>query len=154
MKIRSFIKEDLPEVMNLCREVRQHHIDLLEGYFTEQNDEYEQIGFLESLENEKTTALVAIDNGKVIGYLLAEFKELPHLIRSKTAYVANFGVSAAFRNNGIGKQLMNAFLDICKENNIEEIRLGVYNKNTSAYAFYENFGFHPLEQKMILNLSE
>ena len=154
MKIRPFIKEDLPEVLNVCREVRQHHIDLLEGYFAEQNDEYEQTGFLESLENEKNIALVAIDNEKVVGYILGEFKELPHLIRSKTAYVANFGVRTAFRNNGVGKQLMNAFLDICKKNDIEEILLGVYNKNETAYAFYEKLGFQPLEQKMILNLSE
>ena len=60
MMIRKFIKEDLSQVLELCREVRQHHIDILDGYFTEQNDEFEQLGFLQSLENENTIAYVAI----------------------------------------------------------------------------------------------
>ncbi len=29
MIIRKFIKEDLSQVLELCREVRQHHIDIL-----------------------------------------------------------------------------------------------------------------------------
>ena len=39
--IRRFIKEDLSQVLELCREVRQLHINLLGGYFTQQNDEFE-----------------------------------------------------------------------------------------------------------------
>ena len=50
MIIRKFIKEDLSQVLELCREVRQHHIDILDGYFTEQNDEFEQLVFLQSIE--------------------------------------------------------------------------------------------------------
>ena len=56
MIIRKFIKEDLSQVLELCREVRQHHIDILDGYFTEQNDEFEQLGFLQSIENDNTIA--------------------------------------------------------------------------------------------------
>jgi formate C-acetyltransferase len=34
MIIRKFVKEDLSQILELCREVRQHHIDILDGYFT------------------------------------------------------------------------------------------------------------------------
>ena len=54
IKIRNFKKEDLPQVLELCREVRQHHIDILDGYFTEQDDTLEQTFFLESIGNPKT----------------------------------------------------------------------------------------------------
>ncbi len=58
MKIRKFAKEDLPEVLELCREVRRHHIDILNGYSNEQNDEFEQMPFLETPENDKVVAFV------------------------------------------------------------------------------------------------
>ena len=38
MIVRKFKKEDLAQVLELCREVRQHHIDILNGYFTQQDD--------------------------------------------------------------------------------------------------------------------
>lgn len=47
--VQKFEKKDLKQVLELCREVRQHHIDLLNGYFTKQNDDCKQIGFLTSL---------------------------------------------------------------------------------------------------------
>lgn len=152
MNIRKFAKEDLPEVLELCREVRQHHIDILNGYFTEQNDKFEKIPFLESLENDKIVAFVAEENSKVVGYILGEFKNAPHLVHPNIAHIANFGVSKSYRSKGIGKALMNAFYKLCEENKIGEIRLGVYNQNIGAYKFYEKYGFVPLEQKMVFNM--
>lgn len=154
MKIRKFAKEDLPEVLELCREVRQHHIDVLNGYFKEQNDEFEQMPFLESLENGKIVAFVAEEDNKVVGYLLGEFKNAPYLVHPDIAHISNFGVSKNHRSKGIGKALMNVFYELCKENKICEIRLGVYNQNISAYKFYENYGFEPLEQRMVLDISK
>ncbi len=152
MQIRKFKKEDLSEVLDLCREVRQHHIDILNGYFTEQNDEVEQIDFLAALSNDNIIALVAEDNDEIIGYILGKFKEAPYLINPKFAHVSNFGVNKNKRHKGIGKKLMDAFLNLCQENQIAEIRLGVYNQNIIAYKFYENYGFKPLEQKMVFDV--
>lgn len=47
---------------------------------------------------------------------------------------------------------MNEFFDECKKNEIDEIKLGVFNDNKSAYDFYLNPGFVPQEQKMSLML--
>lgn len=152
--IRKFTEKDLPQVLNLCREIRQYHIDLLNGYFTEQNDEFEKAAFLESLRNDKIIALVAEDNDKIVGYILRELKELAYLVNPKIAHISNFGVSEKKRNKGFGKKLMDHFLKLCENQGINEVRLGVYNQNISAYKFYENYGFIPLEQKMILNLTK
>lgn len=154
MIIRNFAKQDLAQVLELCREVRQHHIDILDGYFTEQDDFYEQQGFLASLENDNMIALVAEDNGIICGYLLAERKTAPYLVYSKVINIANFGVAKNRRKQGIGKLLMDKIFDISKKNGADEIRLGVYNKNTDAYRFYENYGFKPLEQRMNILLNK
>ena len=68
MIVRKFKKEDLAQVLELCREVRQHHIDILNGYFTQQDDQFEQLGFLQSLEDDKMCALVAVNDDIVCGY--------------------------------------------------------------------------------------
>jgi hypothetical protein len=69
MEIRKFIKEDLPQVLELCRGVREHHINVLNGYFTEQDDEFEQLAFLQSLNDDKMIALVAAEGKEVYGYI-------------------------------------------------------------------------------------
>lgn len=45
LKIRKFERADLPQVLELCREVRQYHTDILGGYFAEQDDAFEHRGF-------------------------------------------------------------------------------------------------------------
>ena len=152
MIVRKFKKEDLSQVLELCREVRQYHIDILGGYFVKQDDELEKIGFLETLTNDKIVSFVAEYNNKIVGYILGEFKEAPYLINSQFAHISNFGVTQNLRNSGIGKRLMDTFCNLCKKQDIKEIRLGVYNQNTTAYKFYENYGFKPLEQKMTLEI--
>ena len=100
MIIRKFKKEDTAQILELCREVRQIHIDLLGGYFTEQNDDIEQQFFLETLDNDNVVSFVAEDNDKVVGYILGDFKDLPYLINSKIAHVSNFGVSKNYSRIG------------------------------------------------------
>lgn len=72
LKIRKFERADLPQVLELCREVRQYHTDILGGYFAEQDDAFEQSGFLATLEDDRMTALVAEEGEEINGYLLAE----------------------------------------------------------------------------------
>ena len=148
MKIRKFEKEDILQVLQLCREVRNHHREFLGGYFAEQDDEMEKVGFMQSLESNKIIALVAEEENEIQGYLLAERKFSPYLEKSNVVNVSNFGVKAGMRGNGIGRKLMDFLYDFCKNENIDEIRLGVFNKNTGACRFYEKYGFEPFEQRM------
>lgn len=148
MEIRKFIKEDTAQVLELCREVRCHHRNFLGGYFTEQNDEAEKYGFMQSLESDKILAFVAEEKNEIQGYLLAEKKFSSYLENPNVVHVSNFGVKANLRGKGIGKKLMDFLYEFCKNENIDEIRLGVFNKNTGAYKFYEKYGFEPFEQRM------
>lgn len=154
MVIRKFIKEDLPQVLELCREVREHHINVLHGYFTEQNDEYEQLGFLQSLDDDKQIALVAADEDEVCGYLLAEHRHLPYLVKGNIVHISNLGVKKEKRGQGIGKKLMAEIFEMCQAWDIDAIRVDVFNKNVGAYNFYEQYGFEPVKQQMNLPLKK
>ena len=154
MEIRKFIRDDIAEVLDICREVRDYHIDILGGYFKPQDDGLEQTFFLNSLDDSNIIALVAEENGTILGYLLAEKKDSPHLLRSRIVHISNFGVRKGSQGQGIGHSLMDALYDICRQDKIEEIRLGVYNNNKSAYRFYKDYGFEEFEQRMHIKLPD
>jgi len=45
-----------------------------------------------------------------------------------------------FQKRGLGKHLFNKAMEIAKEKNKKKIRLGVWEKNENAIAFYEKMG--------------
>lgn len=152
MLIRKFAKNDLDQVLELCREVRQIHIDIINDYFAEQNDELEKMVFLQSLENDQIIALVAVEDNIIYGYLLAKKKYLPYLREANVISIENLGVKKEFRGQGIGKKLMDILFKISESLNADEIRLGVYDKNEEAYRFYKKYGFELLEKRMHIRL--
>lgn len=153
IQIRKFKSADLKQVLELCREIRNHHRDFLQGYFLPQDDALEGQAFLDSLLPEsKRRALVADEDGVIKGLLLSEDRIQPFLEKPHIGYIHNFGVLKNCRGQGIAQQLMKAFCDDCRQRGIEEIKLGVFNANTNAYKFYEKFGFVPQEQKMSFKL--
>ena len=154
IEIRKFKEDDLSQVLELCNEVREHHRELLEGYFTKQDDNEEKAPFLESLVNNKILAWVAVAGNQIEGLLLADKKVSPHLEKPRIAHICNIGVRKSSRSKGIGRLLMDRFYKYCQDNDIQEIKLGVFNKNTIAYNFYEKFGFEPQEQKMSLMIKK
>ena len=154
MLIRKFVKDDIKQVLEICREVRDHHIAILNGYFKEQDDDVEKMFFLNSLENENIVALVAEEQGVIAGYLLAEKREAPHLVETKVAHISNFGVKKDMRNQGIGRRLMDAFYTICQQYHIDEIKLGVFCKNEQACKFYQKYGFEEYERRMHIRVQK
>ncbi|WP_170289344.1 GNAT family N-acetyltransferase [Metabacillus lacus] len=83
--------------------------------------------------------LVAVHEKKVIGFLNFDGGE-----KLKTKHQGSFGISitSAWRNKGVGKQLIADLLQWCRENpEIEKVRLEVLGANTPAIALYKKLGF-------------
>ena len=153
MEIRKFTPEDTQQVLEICREVRNYHIDMLGGYYRPLDDVAEAQTFLVSLSNKDVIALVADEDGVIEGYLLADVKVQPHLRAPKVAHISNFGVRADVRHQGIGKKLMDAFFDLCRQEKVDEVKLGVCSNNQSACRFYEKYGFEEYERRMHVRLN-
>ena len=148
MQIRKITSDDLMRLLELAREVRNHHIEVLDGYFCPQDDEAEQKSIAGWAENKNNICLCAEENGQISGMILGETKNNPWLEKSKVIVIHNFGVLKSVRGQGIGKKLMDAFYSECQNQGIQEIKFGVFNKNKTAYDFYLHYGFEPQEQKM------
>lgn len=152
IQIRKMKLQDIEQVLKLCDQIREYHRNILDGYFTHQDDELEKEILLESLHSDDKLPLVAVDENEIVGVLLAEKRNTPWLENSKIAHIFNFGVVEEARGKGIAKLMMDSFFAECKKEDIKEIKLGVFNKNTIAYNFYQKYGFEPQEQRMSLKV--
>lgn len=150
IKVRKINDNDVTNLLALASEVREHHREILNGYFVPQDDEIEANCIKKWVNDDCNICLLAEEDREIKGFILGEAKTNVALEKSRIITIHNFGVLKNLRGSGIGKQLMQSFYQECQAKGIQEIKLGVFNKNKSSYAFYEKFGFEPQEQKMSL----
>lgn len=83
----------------------------------------------------KEAFMVYTLNEKVIGFIAGgKFSRTE-------ARILLLAVDSRFRRMGIGKALMNEFMDLCRMHNIMSIRLEVRTDNSEAIRFYQRYGF-------------
>lgn len=82
--------------------------------------------------------VVAIHDEKIIGWC-----DISSLDRPVFAHVGSLGIGvlATYREQGVGKALISAALQKAKLKGLTRIELTVREKNASAIALYEKFGF-------------
>lgn len=91
-------------------------------------------GFLNSLRSVDTIYLAAVWEGQGAGYcgLLRSFEE---------ADITNVAVAEAFRNRGVGRQMLQALMEKGRRQGIRRFTLEVRTGNESAIHLYESLGF-------------
>lgn len=82
--------------------------------------------------------IIAVIDQKIIGWC-----DISPLNRPVFAHIGSLGIGvlAPYRGLGIGKALMKIALQKAKEKGLTRIELTVREKNLSAIALYEQFGF-------------
>ena len=147
-------EKHIEQMVKLADEGRAYHINLLNGYFQEKASSAElEVIEQHMLQPEKHIIFIAVDEKDcVLGMVFGEIVQKPWLINSNIGHVSNLVVSELVRRKGIGKKLMDAFIAECRNRGMQEVTLGVYNKNKNSYDFYINYGFQPIEQKMSIKL--
>lgn len=146
-------EKHIEQMIELSDQARQHHIEVLGGYFKPINPSVELEITKRYMDQEDRIALIAVDtDDNVVGMILGCVSDKPWLVNSVVGHVDNFIVSKNARGHGVGKKLMNGFIQECKNRGVQEITLGVYNKNKGPYDFYIQYGFEPIEQKMTMKL--
>lgn len=87
-------------------------------------------------------ALVAEQNGEIIGFLLGETRKRPPVFTtSREAYVDSIGVLESRRHQGIGTLMLEAFTAWAKEKGMSHIILLVAVENAPAIKCYEKYGY-------------
>lgn len=86
---------------------------------------------------------VALKDDVLVGYAIV-LTEISwrHWSRNRTAHLMNLAVHPGFRNQGIGKHLIDRIISDVKRTEAEDIYLEVRASNASALAFYTKLGFN------------
>lgn len=153
-EIRQLKFSDLPAALELCNEIREHHRQLLGGYFLPLDYDMEQENLKSFVIEDNKTAFLALENGQPAGMLTAVVKYSPWLEKPHICHVDTLVVGRKFQRRGIAGRLMDELLAFCREHQLEEVKLGVFNANSGAVEFYRQYGFASQEQKMSLNLEK
>lgn len=126
--IRPAQPDDCAAILLLMRELAR-----FEGY--ESEFKVTEAALADGLfEQRKFHVLVASYNGSLVGLLTYYFLPFTYDL-SPWIYIKELYVGDDYRSRGIGKALMNAVVDICRENRGTKIRWDVLAENRAARNF-------------------
>ncbi len=83
---------------------------------------------------------VLSEGNQVVGYFYAQ-----NIVGEVT--LLNIAVAPAYQGKGHGKQLMDAFLDMCEKANADSAWLEVIESNQNAFGLYESMGFNEVDRR-------
>jgi GNAT superfamily N-acetyltransferase len=95
------------------------------------------------LDDESTTAFLAMENGSAVGYLSGRFHAKGLRRTVSTAELEGIYVRPEFRNRQVGTLLVDSFFRWAAERGAGRAAVSAYFENESARRFYERFGFAP-----------
>jgi GNAT superfamily N-acetyltransferase len=106
----------------------------------------------EALANPDMLVLVADHDGAVIGHLFGAFLPPSAMWTAARAELFSMQIMPAWRDQGIGSQLVDRFKAWAQSRGVAQLRVSAYTANHAALRFYRRHGFTPLETTLSLNL--
>lgn len=91
-------------------------------------------GIAKFLKRNPTTSFVADDNGKIVGVIMAGHD-------GRRGYIYHTTVLPDYRNQGIGRKLVDSAMSALEEESINKAALVVFAKNEIGNGFWEDIGF-------------
>ena len=156
IRIRSARADDADALVPIWQEMALQHetYDDLRWGFREGASEIWHGFFVESLQREKSIALVAADEAdRPVGYLLAETREPPPVMAVRCrGHVWDICVTQQYRRRGIGRRLLKRATEEMRARGADYVTLGVAVANEAARGFYESLGLRPVTHEMLMRL--
>ena len=136
MLVRKYMKEDFEDVCDI----------LVEAFVSVSSafKDKEINSDLLDLDEIKYFQVVAEDEGKVVGYLLAT-KNVDPVLKRNNFWIDYVCVDSNCRGKGIGRQLLTKIEEIAKEENGYYLQLTSSRFRTHARKLYMDFGFEMRE---------
>ena len=142
MVIEKATKQDFKSTHAIFQEVHDHHLNGTVNTFKD-IDPFTEDEFNVALKDKNTFLLVAKEETKIIGFILATIieREGRHTKFKKTLHIDTIGTKKDFQNKGVGSALINEIKKVAKENKCDNINLSVWSFNDNAIKFYKHIGF-------------
>lgn len=147
--IREANKNDVPEIINLLKQVNLIHHQGRPDIFnigTKYTKEE-----LEKIINDNKRPIYVYDDNQILGYAFCIIKETKddNILASRTElYIDDLCVLEGNRGNHIGSSLFSYVKERTIDLKCDAITLNVWSFNEGAMAFYQKMGMKPLKTVM------
>ncbi|MDO4473990.1 MAG: ribosomal protein S18-alanine N-acetyltransferase [Eubacteriales bacterium] len=118
--IRKMRREDVAEVAELEKKIFP--------------DAWSENAILETWKQRQTMLLIALEDRKIIGYLILYFV-------LEDGEIARIAVADEYRRKGVAGKMLRELALLCRENGVNRLMLDVRESNEPAKAFYVRQGF-------------
>jgi ribosomal protein S18 acetylase RimI-like enzyme len=96
-------------------------------------------------------ALVAIENGIVVGYSLSEVQgQSPAMKQDKWGYIDQMAVTESYRRRGVGEKMYTEIMAWFESKGIKRVELELTAKNSVSYSFWRKHGFKDYMHRLYL----
>ena len=155
MNIRLDAEKDIPQMIDLLRQVGQVHHQIRPDLFRAGAQKYDEAALKQLLADPNRPIIAGVEDDKMIGYafcILQELKNDPVLCDRKTLYIDDLCVDEKVRGGGVAQAIYQGVLDYARKIGCDAVTLNVWCGNDRAMHFYEKCGFKPQKIGMELPL--
>ena len=146
MDIRFAQVRDIPDMIELLRQVGEVHHQIRPDLFRAGAQKYDQAALEKLLADPNRPILAAVEKGALLGYafcILQVTEGDPVLRDRKVMYIDDLCVDEIRRGQGVAGALYRAVCDYARELDCDAVTLNVWCGNDRAMAFYEKCGLKP-----------
>ena len=155
MTIRFACEADIPQMLDLLRQVELVHHGIRPDLFRNGGEKYDEAALEDILQNPNSPILAAAEDGVMVGYTFCEVQTIrdnPVLQDRKELYIDDLCVDSGVRGKGVAKALFDRAKEYAQELGCDAVTLNVWEGNDRARRFYEKCGLTPRKTYMELTL--
>ena len=119
------------------QKIRELFVEMLTTIYRTEDAEGYEYGYLDKFWAGQEDRIYVAEDREVVAFLSVEVHHEP----VKYIYLDDFSVTEAYRNQGIGSELIRTAESYARENRITAVLLHVHKTNESAMRFYERSGY-------------
>lgn len=155
MNIRFATEKDIPQMIDLLRQVGEVHHQIRPDLFRAGAQKYDETALKKLLADKTRPIIAGVIDDTMVGYafcILQELKNDPVLCDRKTLYIDDLCVDETVRGAGVAKAIYQGVLDYAREIHCDAVTLNVWCGNDRALRFYGKCGLKPQKIGMELPL--
>ena len=155
MTVRFAEEKDIPQMIDLLRQVGEVHHQIRPDLFRAGAQKYDEAALKRLLADKNRPILAGVIDEKMVGYafcILQELKNDPVLCDRKALYIDDLCVDENVRGGGVAQAIYQGVLDYAREIHCDAVTLNVWCGNDRALRFYEKSGLKPQKIGMELTL--
>ncbi len=154
--IRKATLEDVPAIGRLNADVQQIHAEHLPWIFKPPSEAVRSgTMFYDLLQQPEHTVFLAEEQGEAVGYTYIRVMDRPETdfgYAMRFALIDQIGVSPQHRGRGYGELLVQAALELARDQGVHYVELSSWAFNTDAHRFFEAQGFSKIIHRFLCDI--